>query len=496
MGASGDLNATGAYVGVNGGSGSVTVSGEGSEWIVSGSSSTSGDYYNRVGNLSIGESGTGSLTLANGGRVSIGWINYGYQYDPDTNASYHDPVFDSTQLGDLLLGNQADGVGTLNIGGAENAAPQAAGVVEANSIIMGAGDGNLVFNHTDSSGQYRFDLDVISSAPGQGTIKQVSGVTVFDTDRSAFTGKTLISGGTLEVNNVLGGTVTVSGSGTLAGVGTVGATTVNRGGAISPGAFNTVDPQVLTVAGDLTMAPGAIYVANLTTDLDYTSVNAEGETVNNYHSDLIQVDGMATLGGANVLAVAGGDTLLYVPESRWHILSATGGVSGEFGALTARPYVDMGYEYDANNAYLVVTRNDQDICMDGMTTNECNVGGGIDEEDDNDVTDEIISQPDKESAKDALNQLSGEIHASAKAAMLEDSRFLREAVNNRLRDPAVGNGLMGAYLYLLGHVRQQRECGTDEAGHCGRYSGCRQVSERDVDAGDRGGIRQGKYSRV
>lgn len=327
MGASGDLNATGAYVGVNGGSGSVTVSGEGSEWIVSGSSSTSGDYYNRVGNLSIGESGTGSLTLANGGRVSIGWINYGYQYDPDTNASYHDPVFDSTQLGDLLLGNQADGVGTLNIGGAENAAPQAAGVVEANSIIMGAGDGNLVFNHTDSSGQYRFDLDVISSAPGQGTIKQVSGVTVFDTDRSAFTGKTLISGGTLEVNNVLGGTVTVSGSGTLAGVGTVGATTVNRGGAISPGAFNTVDPQVLTVAGDLTMAPGAIYVANLTTDLDYTSVNAEGETVNNYHSDLIQVDGMATLGGANVLAVAGGDTLLYVPESRWHILSATGALA-------------------------------------------------------------------------------------------------------------------------------------------------------------------------
>lgn len=103
----------------------------------------------------------------------------------------------------------------------------------------------------------------------------------------------------------------------------------------------------------------------------------------------------------------------------------------------------MGYEYDANNAYLVVTRNDQDICMDGMTTNECNVGGGIDEEDDNDVTDEIISQPDKESAKDALNQLSGEIHASAKAAMLEDSRFLREAVNNRLRDPAVGNGACG-----------------------------------------------------
>ncbi|WP_347253206.1 autotransporter outer membrane beta-barrel domain-containing protein [Leminorella grimontii] len=442
MGTIGDPSAIGAYVGVNGGTGSVLVSGEGSEWLVSGGTSIH-NTDNRLGHLSIGESGTGSLTLANGGRVSVGWIDYLYDYDPETYASYYDIAFDSARLGDLYLGNQADGVGTLNIGGAENGSAQAVGTVEANSIVMGAGNGTLVFNHTDSSGLYQFDLDVVSSSHGQGTIKQVNGVTVFNTDRSAFTGKTLISGGTLEVNNVLGGTVSVSGSGTLAGIGSVGSTTVERGGAISPGAFNTVTPETLTVAGDLTMTSGAIYVTNLTTDLDYSTQNADGETVNTYRSDRIQVDGLATLGGANVLAVAGGNQVLYVPNSRWHILSATGGVSGEFGTLTARPYVDMDYEYDANNAYLVVTRNEQDICMDGMTSNECSVGGGVDEEDGGDIVDEIISQPDKESAKNALNQLSGEVHSSAKSAMLEDSRFLREAVNNRLRDPAVGTGAWG-----------------------------------------------------
>ncbi|MCD1126647.1 hypothetical protein LPW36_11680 [Jinshanibacter sp. LJY008] len=70
-----------------------------------------------------------------------------------------------------------------------------------------------------------------------------------------------------------------------------------------------------------------------------------------------------------------------------------------------------------------------------MTSNQCNVGEQEDE--DNNIKNEIISQPDIESAKDALNQLSGEIHTSAKNALLEDSCFLCEAISNRLPDAAI-----------------------------------------------------------
>lgn len=43
-------------------------------------------------------------------------------------------------------------------------------------------------------------------------------------------------------------------------------------------------------------------------------------------------------------------------------------------------------------------------------------------------------------ARDAFDRLSGEIHASAKTAMIEDSRFVRNAVNERLRAAFDGVG--------------------------------------------------------
>lgn len=440
----GDDENTSAFIGVDNGKGTVLVSGENSVWHVSGHSSFSGPP-GEVGHLSVGESGTGDLTIANGGKVSLGAITYVSTYDEDAGLSYYDLTFSNDVLGNVYLGQQAGSTGNLNFGAAEGEAAQAVGSLEANQIIFGAGNGSVVFNHTDNSGLYIFENELISGAEGQGSIKQVNGVTTFDSDRSIFTGKTYVTGGTLVANNVLGGTMFVSNGGTLAGIGNVGHTTVGNGGIISPGQFGSTTPEVLTIDGDLVMEAGSTYITNLSTDIDSSGTNAEGDVVNTYIADVIQVNGSATLNGAGVIAMAGGEPVLYVPDSRWRILSATGGVSGAFGPLESRPYVDLGYEYDADNAYLVVTRNEQDICTDGMTSNECNVGGNVDEQEDedNDIKEEIVSQPDVDSAKDALNQLSGEIHASAKSALLEDSRFLREAINNRLLDTAVGTGAWG-----------------------------------------------------
>ncbi|MCD1126648.1 autotransporter domain-containing protein [Jinshanibacter sp. LJY008] len=429
MSATEDTTNIGAYVGVNGGKGSVLISGTDSVWNVSGHTYY-GDTSGEVGNLSIGESGTGIVTIANGGKISLGRTDYHHHSAP---TYYSDFTFYNDQLGELHLGNQADGVGQLNFGAAEGQPAQAPGTLEADKIIFGAGEGTVVFNHTDNSGQYIFATTMVSSAEGQGTIKQVNGVTVFNTNLSTFTGKTEVTGGTLVVNNVLGGAMSVSGGGTLTGTGSIGNTTIGNGGTLSPGEFNSTEPATITINGNLIMESGSNYIVDITTN---------SALPNPYVSDLIQVNGSTVLNGAAVTVRDRGDSALYVPGSRWHILSASGGVTGEFAAITPLLYVNANYEYDANNAYLTITRNQQDICTANMSSNECNAAESIIEQT-VDIHNEIISQPDEKSAKNALSQLSGEIHASAKSALLEDSRFIREAVNNRLQDPAVGDGAWG-----------------------------------------------------
>ncbi|WP_192878429.1 autotransporter outer membrane beta-barrel domain-containing protein [Limnobaculum parvum] len=430
MSAAEDTTNIGAYVGVNGGKGSVLVSGEGSVWNVSGHTFY-GSETGEIGNLSIGESGTGTVTLANGGKLSLGKTDFHLSFDSSTY--YMKSEYNNSQLGDLYLGNQTDGVGSLNFGAAEDQSAEAAGILEVNKIVFGAGDGTVVFNHTDNSGLYIFETEMVSSAEGQGTIKQVNGVTVFNANQSTFTGKTEVTGGTLVVNNMLGGAMSVSNGGTLTGIGSIGHTTVGNGGIISPGQLNSTEPESITINGNLIMESGSNYIVDITTN---------SALPNPYVSDLIQVNGSTVLNGSAVTVRDNGDSVLYVPGSRWHILSSTGGVTGEFAAISPLLYVNANYEYDENNAYLTITRNQQDICTANMSSNECSVAENIVEQP-SEIHDEIISQPDEKSAKHALDQLSGEIHASAKSAQLEDSRFIREAVNNRLQDPAVGDGAWG-----------------------------------------------------
>ncbi|QDC02424.1 autotransporter domain-containing protein [Mesorhizobium sp. 8] len=237
---------------------------------------------------------------------------------------------------------------------------------------------------------------------------------------NTYTGLTTITDGKLVVGDAghatasLAGGVRVNKGGTLGGIGTVGSTTVASGGTIAPG--NSIG--TLTVKGDIAFDAGSTYLAE----------------INPAHGgDLIDASGKATIAGGTVHALKAAG--IYTPGSRWTIVGAGGGVTGTFDALDQNmPFVDLALAYDANHVYIDAARNGVAFCDVAMTFNQCSTGNGLESTGGgNPVYDAVAALPDAGSARVALDALSGEIYASAKSALIEDSHFVRDAVNDRIR---------------------------------------------------------------
>jgi outer membrane autotransporter protein len=113
------------------------------------------------------------------------------------------------------------------------------------------------------------------------------------------------------------------------------------------------------------------------------------------------------------------------------------------------PFLSLRNSTDAFNAYLAVvqTRAIADI---GTTPNEVGVGNSVDSlPGGNTVQNGVLNQPTVEAARGALGQLGGEIYASTKSALINESWLLRSAVNDRLRSAfgAVGAAPMATMNY-------------------------------------------------
>ncbi|CAE6864254.1 hypothetical protein R69746_07987 [Paraburkholderia aspalathi] len=401
----GKVTNSGGTIGVAAGStGTVTVDGANSTWANSGS-------------LTVGNAGAGTLTISNGGTVSAGG-----------------------GTGTVTLASQRGSTGTLNIGSAAGAAPAAAGTLNAATVAFGSGTGTINFNHTSTADAgYTF----ASAISGNGTLNQIAGNTSLTGNSSSFTGTTNVTGGRLAVNGSLDhSAVTVSNGGILGGTGTVGSTVANSGGIVAPG--NSVG--TLKVAGNVSFNSGSTY---------QVQVQADGV------SDRITATGTATIRGATleIEALAGN----YQPTTPYTILSANS-VTGTFSTLTNKlAFLDASLSYDPKNIYLKLTRNDVAIGSVARTPNERATGAVIKvgSTPDN-IYNGILSQT-ADGARHALDQLSGEVHASTKGMLVEDSHFVRDAANNRLR-AAFGDAGVSSSALVLAYGNGGAKAGAPTAG--------------------------------
>jgi outer membrane autotransporter protein len=234
-------------------------------------------------------------------------------------------------------------------------------------------------------------------------------------DSSAFTGATTVQGGTLAVNGNLGGTMDVLSGATLQGNGTVGATTVHSGGIIAPG--NSIG--TLNVNGAFTQQAGSTYQVQL--------------DPNSTASDLIAVNGAATVQSGSALSVSKGVPGNYQPGTTYRVLNASGRVTGTYaltGGAALSAFLGLVDSYDANNVYLKVIQTGDP----GSVAQTPNQGATVGAVNGTGVQNALLNSPSADAARNALDQLSGSSLASAKGAMIYDSRYTRVLAIDRLRD--------------------------------------------------------------
>ena len=241
---------------------------------------------------------------------------------------------------------------------------------------------------------------------GSGTF-ELSGV-------SSLSGATEVKAGTLLVSGSLAGSaVTVDSGATLGGTGTI---------------------KSLDVAG--TVAPGNNAIGTLT--VNSTANFQDGSTyeveLNSGFSDLIDASGAATIANGAGLTVskigAGG----LIAGKRYTILEGSS-VTGTF-TLESDPrisaFLSVATGYDATHAYIDLNQT-QSFSSAGVTPNQIATGAGLDSAASSALVSAMLALPSDAAAQSAFDQLSGEVHASAKGALVQDSHFLQDAVTARLR---------------------------------------------------------------
>lgn len=410
--------------------GAATVTGPGSTWVNTGyfAVGASGD-----GTLTIKDSGTvtdkhGMIGLNDGssGAVTVMGRGSSWRTDMELIVGYRGSgsltIADGADVSadTLYLADLAGSEGTLNVGAAAGEDAIAAGALNTSQIVFGDGAGTVNFNHTDTN--YRFD----TTMTGVGTINQLSGVTVLTGDSSGFGGITNITGGALVVDGLLGGMIDVSG-GVLAGSGTVQDVHVAGGSLISPGD-----------------SIGTLHVANITIDADTTYMVELSDI-----ADLISASGTATLNGGGVFVWPYFGTAI---GTRYTILTAAGGITGTFGnvdSALSSLFLSPELSYDSTHVYLTIAQT-TDFDSLAETPNQAAAARGAQSLGPGALYTPIAVLGNVADARTAFDAISGEIHASLKTGLANDSHFVRDAVNARIRAAFGGQTTADARVLAYG----------------------------------------------
>ncbi|WP_164718687.1 autotransporter domain-containing protein [Bradyrhizobium sp. LVM 105] len=325
-------NGADGHIGANSGAtGTVTVTGAGSSWT-------------NFGTVSIGEAGNGTLTIASGGAVSNTTATIGANAGATGTATVTGTGSSWTNSGSLSVGQ--DGTGTLTIAGG-GAVSNTVGAIAANAgstgsvTVTGAGS-----SWTNSSNFY-------VGQNGTGTLTIADGGAV-----SSLIG---IIGGALGTT----GTVTVTGAGSSwttssyidVGLNGTGALTVANGAVVSASsvtlgnlAFSVGTLNIGAASGQTAVAPGTLNtpLVRFRTGTGYIVFN---HTTSNYtFAPVIS-------GSSGTVAVEAGTTIFTAASNYTGATTVNGGTLAVNGSIVSSSTVNSGGTLSGSGTVGSVTVN-------------------------------------------------------------------------------------------------------------------------------------------
>ncbi|QIK81821.1 S8 family serine peptidase [Lysobacter sp. HDW10] len=268
-----------------------------------------------------------------------------------------------------------------------------------------------------------------------GLIKNGAG-TLTLTEAQGYTGGTTVNAGALDVRKGLNSKLTIASGGLVYAAGRF------NGGVDNAGKFFSDQNAVVTVAGNYTQSASGnlgVWVGNT-----------------------VSVTGSANINGQlSILGQKSG----YTSKSRETVLNTLGGLTGTFATVktASNVFLDATMSYDANNAYLNVTRLQVTALANDaqMSSAAINSAGRVEAAMTSidvgavDNTNFVLSAASLQHARDrgeaerSLQSLGGEIHASSAAMTFESLDIGRRTVTDRLDRLMQGDATSASWSHAL-----------------------------------------------
>lgn len=383
-----------------------------------------------------------------------------------------------------LVGNGMTGSGRILLG--------ARAVKNSSSGSQTVNTGSLII---DKDATTILNQDIIhdpnaDSATDGGIRQQGAGLTILN-GKNTYKGETHIYNGTLRIDGDQGGTkennyqdgatglTTVEEHGTLSGHGTIGGNVLVAGGGVLAPAVGRQSGDVnndLKINGtlDLRNASQLVLVTN-SGERQLAVVDMHGkETGGNYlNSDSVTVKGQVTVRPNAIIEVKRGSLIRY--DHAYRLITSQTGISGDIGQINKNArtpsyyfltpsfyFVDGDAGDDPRGLDFRLDRNDKNFEDVSWTHNEHEVGRVLDHlSSDSDIVQAVAQVGSADEARAAQKSLAGEIHASLRTALIEDSYYLREAIVNRIAQSICDDNMVGSNIHtadLRTHRRDDGRC--------------------------------------
>jgi len=376
------------------------------------------------------------LTLGDGVLLGNGSVlTVDTQEDLSIGAITGDGSLNKTGSSTLFLSGQNSYTGSTTISAGRLLAGNA-GIFSSTAAVTVASGATLDLNGFDQG---------IGSLSGAGSVSTAGGNLSIGGDNTSSTFSGAISG-TGNLNKIGSGTLVLDGNssrsatsvsagrlivGSSAGSSASLSSDVNVASGATLGGHGTIIGDI-DLASGATLAPGnSIGILHVTGDVTLTGGSVlEIEASPDGTSDRLIATGVVDLGNSTLSILGGAGT--WSLSTHYNLIQA-GTRVGTFATITSDlAFLTPTVNYTATSVDLILSRNDVSFSSMANTRNQRAVAASLDSGLSGGVLTAVTGLASGQTGA-AFDSLSGELHASTRSALFDDSRHVREAISQRLQ---------------------------------------------------------------